>query len=367
MKFLNSVAPIFILTLILFFTVIQSADSQNFKDSSGKLLPVIKEAFHTDRDEGDNVDSPAIWHGYNGENWLLATAKEGNTIIAYDANDGSLIERFGEGGEGQGQFERPNGIAVIDDLVLVVERDNQRVQVFTLPEFESIGHFGNGRGDDGLKLPYGLAIDKIAENTYEVFVSDNYNPSLMGYPPEEELDQRIQHFRFTVHDNSLESEHLKSFGAISGEGVLRKVESLWTDRDNNRLLISEEAYSDRSIKEYDLEGNYKGKVVTDKYIDSEPEGIALYKCSDGSGYWIFTDQHETDINKFQVFDRETLNYIGGYKGEITRNTDGIWLTQKSFGDFEHGAFYPVHDDGSVTAISWTDIADALSLKNSCTQ
>jgi len=367
MKYINSIVSIGMLNLFLLITGIQPVYGQKIKDSSGVLLPVLKETFHTDRDEGDNVDSPAIWHGPNGENWLLATAKEGNTIIIYDANDGSLIKRFGEGGEGQGQFERPNGIAVKDDLLLVVERDNQRVQVFTLPDFESIGHFGDGRGDDGLKLPYGLAIDKIEENTYEVYVSDNYNPSLMGYPPEEELDQRIQHFRFTVDGNSLESEHLNSFGAISGEGILHKVESLWTDRDNNRLLIAEEAYSERSIKEYDLEGNYQGKVVTDQYIDSEPEGIALYKCSDGSGYWIFTDQHETSINKFQIFDRETLEYIGGFKGEITRNTDGIWLTQKSFGDFVNGVFYAVHDDGSVTAIAWSDIANALSLKKNCTK
>jgi 3-phytase len=36
---------------------------------------VLKEAFHTERDESNNVDSPAIWHGPGGENWLLATAK----------------------------------------------------------------------------------------------------------------------------------------------------------------------------------------------------------------------------------------------------------------------------------------------------
>lgn len=346
---------------------LQSAYAQNITGTFGDLLPVIEEAFHTDRDEGDNVDSPAIWHGSDGQNWLLATAKEGDAIIAYDANDGSFIERFGEEGRGEGQFERPNGIAVIDDLVLVVERDNRRVQVFTLPEFQSIGHFGSERGDDGLKVPYGLAIDKVEDNTYEVYVSDNYNPSDAGYPPEEELDERIQHFRFTVNGNSLESEHLNSFGAISGKGILHKVESLWTDRENNRLLIAEESYNHRGIKEYDLDGNFTGRILPKKYFDSEPEGIALYKCDDGSGYWIMTDQHETSINKFQIFDRETLNYIGGFRGEITRNTDGIWLTQKSFGNFDHGAFYPVHDDGSVTAIGWTEIAEALSLKTSCTQ
>lgn len=329
-------------------------------------LPVLEEAFHTDRDEGDNVDSPAIWHGPDSQNWLLATAKEGNSIIAYDATDGSFIERFGDGGSGEGQFKRPNGIAVIDDLVLVVERDNKRVQVFRLPEFKSLGYFGSEGLEDGLMLPYGIAIDRISDNTYELFVTDNYNPNLEGYPAESELDKRVHHFGFTVNGDSIESEQLNVFGEVYTEGTLHTVESLWTDREHNRLLVADESYPERNIKVYDLEGNFTGDILPKKHFDSEPEGIALYKCDDGSGYWITTDQHETNMNKYQVFDRETLEYIGGFKGEITRNTDGIWLTQKSFGPFEHGAFYPVHDDGSVTAISWSDIADALSLKKSCT-
>lgn len=354
--------PIFIILLISFGY--QLVYSQNIAPENNEL-PIIKEVFHTDRDEGDNVDSPAIWHGPDGQNWLLATAKEGNSIIVYDAIDGSFIDRFGDGGSGEGQFERPNGISVIDDLVLVVERDNQRVQVFRLPEFTSIGYFGSEGLDDGLKYPYGLAIDRTAENSYELYVTDNYNPYLEGYPAEGELDKRIHHFRITVNGNSIVSEQLNIFGEVYNEGTLHKVESLWTDREYNRLLIAEEWYADRSIKVYDLDGNYTGKKIGKEYFDYEPEGIALYKCDDGSGYWIFTDQHESSGNKFQVFDRETLEYIGGFRGEITRNTDGIWLTQKSFGDFEHGAFFPVHDDGSVTAISWTDIDRELSLNRSC--
>ena len=48
-------------------------------------VALIKESFTTLRDESDNVDSPALWHGKEGQDWLLATAKEGNAIIVYDA------------------------------------------------------------------------------------------------------------------------------------------------------------------------------------------------------------------------------------------------------------------------------------------
>ncbi len=355
-----------VITVLFIFSVSQSGNCQQ-KAAEYSSLPVLKERFHTDRDEGDNVDSPAVWHGPDGQNWLLATAKEGNTIIVYDAADGSYIKRFGSGGSGEGQLERPNGIAVIDDLVLVVERDNQRVQVFRLPEVDSLGHFGSEGLEDGLILPYGITIDRTAENTYELYITDNYNPNLRGYPSERELDERIHHFRITVNENAVESEQLNIFGEVYNQGALHKVESIFTDRAHNRLLIADEAYPQRNIKVYDLDGNFTGKIIPDKFFAHEPEGIALYRCDDGSGYWITTDQHKSSNNKFQVFDRETLEYIGGFKGEITRNTDGICLTQKSFGDFDQGAFYAVHDDGSVTAIAWSDIAGALSLDKTCTQ
>src|SRR5699024_8092 len=356
--------PIFIGLFLVFTSQVASCQ----KNSSDRdELPIIKEKFHTDRDEGDNVDSPTIWHGPDRQHWLMATAKEGDAIIVYDANDGSFIERVGGSGTGEGEFDRPNGIAVIDDLLLIVERNNKRVQVLRLPDFSFIGNFGQEGLEDGLIKPYGISAFSVSENTYEVYVSDNYNPYLEGYPAEGELEDRIHHYKFTIQGDSLESEQLKIFGEVYNEGALHKVESIWVDREYNRLLIADEAYPQRNVKVYDLEGNFTGEIIPKKYFDSEPEGIALYECEDGSGYWIVTDQHKDDNNKYQLFDRETLDYVGGFKGELTRNTDGIWLTQKAFGDFQQGAFYPVHNDGSVTAIAWADIANALSLKRSCTQ
>lgn len=326
-------------------------------------LPVLNELFHTERDENDNVDSPAIWHGQQGENWLLATAKEGHSILVYDATDGSYIKRYGQQGTAPGEFDRPNGIAVIDHLMLVVERDNARIQVIQLPEMEFIGFMSH----EDLRYPYGLSVHRTTDGDFDLYISDNYNPALEGYPLEEQLDERIHHYRFSLNEQGeIAYEAIRLFGDITGNGILHKVESLYADPVYNRLLIADEAYSQRSVKIYSLEGEYTGVDIPNLFFTSEPEGIALYSCDDGSGYWIITDQHKTDENKFQIFDRETLQYIGGFRGDITRNTDGIWLTQKAFGEFEAGAFYAVHDDGSVTAFSWTDISDAVGLELNCT-
>lgn len=75
-----------------------------------------------------------------------------------------------------------------------------------------------------------------------------------------------------------------------------------------------------------------------------------------------TDQQEDNKNKFEVFKRKTMEHVGTFEGMITRNTDGVWLTQKKFGTFEKGAFYTVHDDGNVTTFLWATIVDRLFLK-----
>ena len=363
---LKKTGCLFILSCMLFSACndkTSKVDKHNQNNKSKSILPevaVIKESFTTPRDESDNVDSPALWHGGEGQNWLLATAKEGNAIIVYDAANGEKIGRFGSIGTGLGELSRPNGIAVIDDYAVVIERDNHRVQVFILPEFKPLGVFG----ESVLRSPYGITIDRF-EGKYHLYVTDNYETPEEETPPADSLDRRVHHFAFTVEDNRVAAEHIKAFGDTSGEGVLYKVESILADRIYNRLLIADEHEDHRDIKIYNTDGRFTGQIIPHNYFFYEPEGIVVWECeADSSGYYLIVDQGKIN-NTFQVFDRKTLEYIGGFSGEITRNTDGTAITQKAFGDFRYGAFYPVHNDGSLTAISWQDIAGTLGLRNDC--
>ena len=337
----------------------------------GEDLPVLKEAFQTDRDLDLNVDSPAVWHGPDGD-ILFATAKEGDEILQFDAATGDVLRSLGRSGTGEMEFDRPNGIWVIDDLLLVVERDNARVQVIHLPELTFAGFITH----EDLRYPYGLSVHAAEAESgwmYELYVTDNYNPALEGYPAEEQLDERVHHFRFSVEDEGdgvkdglVLFESVSLFGDIAGEGMLLKVESILADPAAGRLFIADEAYASRDVKIYSLEGEFTGETISNRYFSSEPEGLALYDCGDGSGYLLMTDQHKSEENKYVVLDRQTLSYLGAFRGEITRNTDGIWLTQHAFGPFEMGAFYAVHDDGSVTAFDWAEIARVLGLDKDCT-
>ena len=316
----------------------------------------IVEVYQTERDLNDNVDTPAIWDNPNGETWLLATAKETDRILVYDASTGETIDRFGEEGNEAGQLDRPNAISVIDNFAFIVERDNKRVQVFTLPGFESLGYFGQ----EYMIKPYGITIIPFDSTKYRIFVTDNYETLDEQVPPISELDKRVHEFSVSLINNELSSDYRKAFGDTTSAGALRTVESIMADPVYNRLLIADEDSVQNHIKVYSLDGRFTGTIIGEGRFRFEPEGIALYQCPDNQGYWITTDQ-DPEFNTFFVFDRETLSYIGGMQNERTTNTDGIVVHQKSFTNFPNGGFFPIHNDGNISAFRWDSIASGLLL------
>jgi len=320
---------------------------------------VVEEAFETERDTLDDVDSPTVWHGTDGQHWLLTTAKATDVILIHDAATGEPIRRLGGTGSGPGQLERPNGVATIGDLLFVVERDNARIQVFSLPDLEAVGTFG----EEELVRPYGIAAYQDQQGRVELYVTDNYELQEDVVPPDSMLGERVEHFRAWVEGGELRHEHVGTFGDTSGPGVLRKVETIAVDPDNDRVVIAEELEPDSHWKIYAMDGRFSGEVFGCGYFPHEAEGLALYACPDG-GYWIATDQDE-ETNTFHVFDRETLEYLGSFTGATTRNTDGVALTQTPFGPFPAGAFYAVHNDGNIAAFSWAEIAAKLGLRTDC--
>jgi 3-phytase len=321
----------------------------------------LTEVWQTERDTLDNIDSPAVWHGPQGQHWLLSTAKATDVLVVNDAATGKELRRVGGPGTALGRMERPNGVFVIDDLAMVVERDNHRVQIFRLPAFDPVGIFGESL----LKLPYGIAVYPAAESgSYVVYVTDNYEMADESVPPDSMLGQRVRQFRVAVGPKGLKAEPMAAFGDTSGPGALKVVESIAADVPNNRLLIAEELETDSHIKVYTLDGTFTGQTIDSGLFPNQAEGITLYACGDTAGYWVTTDQGMT-ANTFHVFDRQSLAHLGSFRGAATLNTDGIALTQRGFAEFPSGAFYAVHNDGNVAAFSWASIADALKLRKDC--
>jgi 3-phytase len=217
-------------------------------------------------------------------------------------------------------------------------------------------------GEDRFRLPYGITIFKD-QGEYVIYVTDAYEEPDESVPPLNELDERVTQFRFTVTNGDLSAEHVRTFGDTTGTGVLKVVESIWADPAHDRLLIAEEKEGESQIKVYTLDGTFTGTTIASSYFPHEAEGIMLYECG-RTGYWLTTDQGEQG-NTFHVFKRTSLNYEGSFRGKTVSNTDGIFVTEQSFGPFEQGAFYAVHNDGNTVAFDWTNIATALGLNSEC--
>jgi 3-phytase len=330
----------------------------------------VKERYITALEPEANIDSVAVAAGRSGRQALLfATAKATDVVKVFDASTGEELEELGGSGNSPDRYLRPNGVAVADDLLIVVERDNRRISVRAIPDYEVLATFGK----DVLRNPYGLWVQSLGDNQFRVYITDAYEMPDESVPPNEELDERVKIWRFSVERNddgkpvTVESRFERAFGETTSPGALRVVESIFGDPAHDRLLIAEEDENPVTglvIKVYDLKGRFTGEQVGKGVFEAQAEGIALYACNDGSGYWLSTDQAD-DRTVYHIFDRQTLQHAGAFMGETTANTDGVWLEADGVPGFEHGAFFAVHDDQAVSAFDWAQIVAALEL-DACT-
>ncbi len=329
-------------------------------DTTPAATAVVAEAWQTARDTLLDIDSPAVWHGPGDAHWLLVTAKAGDVIRVHDASTGALLRDVGRRGTAPGEFMRPNGVAIADDLLWVVERDGRRVQVLRLPEFTPLASYGM----DELVKPYGVTVIRRADGVYRTWITDSYEVVEDSVPPDSALGRRVREYEVRVDGDRAMAALVNTFGDTSGPGVLRVVESIMADPAHDRLLIAEEIEGSSQIKAYTRGGRFTGDTVPQRFFPNQAEGIVLYACGDTAGYWIATDQGKV-VNTWHLFDRMTLAHVGAFGSPTILNTDGIALTQQAFPNFPEGALFAVHDDGGVAAIRWGAIAEATGVRRDC--
>ena len=308
----------------------------------------VPESYCVDSYASDNIDSVAIWPS---QGWVIATAKEGQRLLVLNIADGSLVREVTAPDQ---PFLRPNGIAVLGDHLLVVERDNHQVRVLSLPELKTLTTFGA----DTLRRPYGLAVFS-ADGFWELYVTDNYETPEETIPPPAELDERVHHFR--VDPSTLSAELVRSFGATEGPGVLQTVESIVADVSGGRLLIADETANDYKV--YGLDGQFLGETFGEGQFAHQSEGIALAACHDG-GYWVATDQGDLET-RFPLLDRGSGELAGAFVGHTVANTDGVALATSALPGFPGGALVAVHDDKGLCVIDWQQIVTATGIAWNC--
>ena len=296
----------------------------------------------------------------------------GADLAAVAANQGAGIETKDGGFAGFTDAARlkpwiaaVDGVAVAGDKLFVVERDNHRVQVLSLPGFEPVGTFG----ENELRSPYGLWINETEPGELEVYVTDSfmYGKHYDVVPPYSELGQRVRRYRVQFdQDGKLMANYGGAFGDTREQYALRMVESIAGDPRNDRMLVADEDTRHLStLREYTFGGRFTGRSLPQDSFGAQAEGVALWTCPDGSGYWIAVDQL-APLTIFHLFDRATLAPVGSFSGKVTSHTDGVALHGPS-ARFPGGALYAVHDDKALAAFDLRDVARTLRITPTCVE
>lgn len=286
---------------------------------------------------------------------VFATAKDGDRVDVFDAANGTFVRSFGRPGSAAGELKYPNGIATVrcaeaspatthatpQELIVVVERDNHRLQGFWPETLQPAGLCGATE----LRSPYGVGVSYRPEGTF-LYVTQANVPA----------KETVHVFRLRLVAGRLQAEHVRAFGDEQGPGAIGKAESVVIDDELDRVLLCDEA--NKNVKVYDRDGKFTGSTFADGLVIGDPEGLVLW-LDNGPGFIILTDQRKA-LTVWHVFNRRTLRHVASFTGQPpVANTDGVCLYAEPFASFPRGAFFAVNDDADVRAYSLAVIADAL--------
>jgi DNA-binding beta-propeller fold protein YncE len=144
-----------------------------------------------------------------------------------------LANEWGSWGNEDGQFVRPHDLdfSPSEDKLYIVDRDNNRIQVFDKNGTFLFKWGEEGEGDGEFALPYGLDVDKEGN----VWVADRGN-------------NRIQKF-------DAEGNFLLGFGSEgNGEGEFRQLRHVGVD-ERLQYVYAVDSLNDR-IQKFDINGNF---------------------------------------------------------------------------------------------------------------
>ena len=274
---------------------------------------------------------------------LFATSKDGHRVDVFDAATGKHTSAYGRQGAEPGQFNRPNGIVTVEfraaqgeparAAVLVVERDNRRIQALWADTLSFAGIFAAGE----LTKPYGCAVS-YRDGAALLYVTDT----------EVTPEQTVRVYRLRQNGELISAELASTFGEKDGPGRIVLAESVVVDDRNQRVFLCDEDPGQKNVKVYDASGRFTGRVIGGGMVQGDPEGVVVLDSAAG-GLFILTDQRP-QLSLWHVFDRARLEPIGTFTGERKiANTDGIAVFAGELPGFPRGGFFAVDDDADIHA------------------
>ncbi|CAJ0578255.1 unnamed protein product, partial [Mesorhabditis spiculigera] len=224
--------------------------------------------------------------------------------------DGGYLMKFGNGGTGAGQFDRPAGVCVNSlDQIIVADKDNHRIQVFANDGTFAFMFGERGRPTSMFNYPWGVAVD----SKDQIAVSDTRNHRVQIFSP---TGQYLYKCGF---DTAYFYKHLDS---PRGVCFMPDGRLLISDFNNHRLvMMTDSQHAEAAMKCFGGEGDVSGMFC-------RPQGLTL----DHEGNLLVCDSRNNRIQVFELHEMKTIAVIGSKSsidGSRTRGHSQIVLSSPS--------------------------------------
>ena len=229
----------------------------------------------------ENLDSICVI-----DNQVLVTAKESDSILIFDNNNGKLIDTWKD------DFNRPNGIASYKNLVGIVERNGKCFKLYDYNDRKLLYSYNM------FKKPYGL--------TYGII-----NDKILFYITDDGT-HIIYEFVFDLITLKLITNTI--WKILPSDC---KLESIYLDLDENKMIVANESKYLIHIYEYSTKKLLD--VIGQRFLNNEPEGLGKWK-----NYYVFTNQSKIS-NCFHFVDCKEYDVKFTIKFNDVINTDGICI------------------------------------------
>ncbi|HMU44514.1 MAG TPA: phytase [Ignavibacteriaceae bacterium] len=292
---------------------------------------------------GDNIDTIEFWKAPDSTESLMFVSAKGNQMVEvwkfpFVGNEQPPLTHSTFSGS------QVNGLAVDQEsnrLYVAIGEPSSTVSVFSLPDLNFLFNFN--KAGVNLHSEPNLTILKLTNGDKRIYVS---------------ADDIVY-----VHDAS-NGNYLFEFIPEVG------LETMAADNFYQRIYIPDEN-GGSGLYVYNPDGsvytengsNHFGQGV----FDQDAEGIIIFNCpaqngvDSGYGMIVVSDQIISGTNQYEVFDRQSWEYLGTLKLTGVSNTDGIATFQQNLPDYPAGVFAALNNDSKVAAIGWDDILSALGL------
>jgi 3-phytase len=309
----------------------------------------------------DDADDPAIWvHPTDPSKSLIVGTDKGNLpnggLFVWNM-DGTLHQHL--------NVDHPNNVDVrygmrlgagLVDIAAASMSDASEIRIFKIdPDTRMLSDITTAAGIPVVSTPYGICLYKRpADGAMFAFVSDNVNTN-------NKLWQLLLEDDGT---GKVRGTKVREVGNFTG-----RVEGLVADDGFGYLYAAEEDFGVHKFYADPSRGDMRlALFATGDGITGEREGIAIYKCNDGTGYLLLSSQGDTAV---KVYPREGApgnphqhNLITTIKTNGAVETDGLEVTSLPTSvDFPYGFLVSHNSIGrNFRLYAWEDIAQTYLKK-----